>query len=146
MLKGKGEQLQMFDTATNLMKGLLGGEIGSMETDLYQDSGEGEQSANLRMMHEKLRESKSPARSEVAGSGVHDSIKEKGFQGHIRLGVPSSGDRKFIGEGHHRLAAATAIEQTGGGTQWVGLDHVPTDGMRGDWAEGKYRQRYPQNP
>ena len=122
------------------MSGLLGRKLGSYEVDNIF----GGQPYDLMRM--KQKESMMPAGSDVAGAGVYDSIKERGFQGHVQINA--SPDRPELWEGHHRLAAATTAEQSGLGNQFVGLDYVDPLGRYGPQEHSKpsYEERFPQNP
>jgi hypothetical protein len=68
------------------------------------------------------------------GAGLYDSVKEKGLQqGDVRnidlkeittLVDPVSGEKRQS-EGHHRIAAAAAVEQETGKTQWIRPSYKP---------------------
>jgi hypothetical protein len=135
------------------MGGLLGGDLGSHETDLYtpdermpMPKSPAEQDANLTMMRQKAAEAKRPYESGEHGAGVYDSIKKHGFQGHISL--DTGFDRPKVWEGHHRIAAGTLAEQSGLGNQFIGLDYIDPTGKHGTPERLKpmdYQKRYPQN-
>jgi hypothetical protein len=68
------------------------------------------------------------------GAGVYDSIKENGLQQNplpdlgmkeITTYVDKRTGEKRQGEGHHRVAAAAAVEQETGKTQWIRPNYVP---------------------
>lgn len=91
----------------------------------HKDAANIQQGRMNRMWDRKLEESKLPETEYDHGSGLHDSISEKGFQ--VRPIVNKFSyyeDRpvvyvnkdgtKMQGEGHHRIAAAADIEQKTG--------------------------------
>lgn len=135
-----GEQLRLFAPASEIMGGLLGGDLDSYEgRHIYGGD-------MTRMMRQKAQESKLPGKQGHHGGGVYESIKKHGFRGHIQIDL--SNDRPQIWEGHHRLAAATMAEQSGYGNQWVGLDYVENNPQNGGVAERfkpSYTDRYRQN-
>jgi len=140
-----GEQLKMFAPARDIVRGLVvDGTVGSEETDFYTTkdgplSPREESVANAAMMRGKLAESKMSYDSGVHGGGVYDSVKEKGFQGHITMDL--SRDTPTVWEGHHRLAAASSLDQ------FVGLEYRTRDNaiFPPENSPEHYNSRYPQN-
>lgn len=81
---------------------------------------------------QKENESKAPASAGTHGAGVYDSIKEHGFDlsrgaapNFILDETPNGKDLKFVqGEGHHRVAAAAAIERETGKPVYLPVNYI----------------------
>jgi len=82
---------------------------------------------------QKEAASRLPYSSGEHGSGTYDSIKEHGWQNRtnynekhptIILEDSSSGVRKVQSEGHHRVAAAAAVERETGRAEFIPTRYV----------------------
>lgn len=76
----------------------------------------------------KLTEAKSTSGA-VHGAGVYDSIAREGYRPHtspITLVTNSTNGKRFLADGHHRVAAAAAVEGEGRGPVWVPLRYAVT--------------------
>lgn len=72
--------------------------------------------------------SRAPTRITDHGAGVYDSIKEKGFDFSHPVDVdhfdsPEHWNSKVVGDGHHRIAAAAALEEETGKDVYVPIEH-----------------------
>lgn len=108
------DQLKMLMTGSELKNQIT--YSPDVKPDRLTPSGEPESLEG--MWPYKLGEAKRPINSvnnpgDGYGQGVYDSIKEKGYQGNplVLRHHPEKG--KFIEDGHHRVAAADALEQEG---------------------------------
>jgi hypothetical protein len=69
----------------------------------------------------------------VHGAGIYESVKEKGVEqgpnqkSPILTYVDKSTGEKRQGEGHHRIAAAAAVERETGKQVWIAPTYVPAN-------------------
>jgi len=98
-----------------------------------------------QMWSRKEAESREPAGS-GHGAGVYDSLKKHGWKGQnngdaawVSHGVAGTNMR----EGHHRVAAAAALESEGKDV-WVTLRHL--DPLQGQRQQSYFRQNTPRKP
>ena len=123
MIKGRpGGQLQMFASGEDLKATL---------TDSLDRVGMGESRESMgEMWNRKEAQSREPApggNPQGPGQGVYDSLKEEGWNPpawspHQKMNVYHYDDATMIGNGHHRVAAAAALEREGSPV-WIPLNH-----------------------
>lgn len=100
------------------------------------------------MWEQKEAESKAPAGSGVHGSGVYESLKKQGYVGDISTAPritfqegPGGTERREQGEGHHRVAAAAALEEEGHGPVFMPVNYADTtSGLTGTQIRQMARQ------
>lgn len=63
------------------------------------------------------------------GSGVYQSIKESGYDWSKPVNIVhrSRTGERFMGQGHHRVAAAAELEQETGKTMYIPISHIEED-------------------
>ena len=91
------------------------------------------------MWEQKEAEAKTRTGSGVHGAGVYKSLKEKGYVGGLadapRITFqegPGGTTRREQGEGHHRVAAAAALEEEGHGPVYIPTNYADiTPGVTG---------------
>lgn len=81
------------------------------------------------MWERKTEESEAEKQHGWHGSGVYDSLMEHGWQGSEKIPVQHSGSHArgnaevWLDEGHHRVAAADAIERRTGKKIFIPVTH-----------------------
>lgn len=71
------------------------------------------------------------------GSGVYDSIAKEGVTSHVEI-RPRVDGGLFMRNGHHRVAAAAAVERDTGRQQYIPVNYGVID-------QSEYKKHYPQN-
>lgn len=102
--------------------------------DRHTTDGSDEREPMNKLWARKETEARQPHDEWEHGSGVYDSMKRKGYRHHLADGpgdiptIYAEGGRLTQGEGHHRIAAAAALErETGKPT------YIPTNYERLGW-------------
>jgi hypothetical protein len=132
---GKGEQLKLFMTPDELKSYANPWDKQDIETV------EG-------MWARKERESMKPEHWSYPGGGTYDSIASKGVTSHVEVWHDDDPDGPGLTDGHHRTAAAAAVERNLGKQQFIPLEHVgPSDNVNEPYVQHlfSYKRRYPQN-
>lgn len=99
-----------------------------------------------QMWDRKAEEAKVPGNVRGHGAGVYDSLKSQGYNG---MPLTVSHDRRgtYVYNGHHRIAAAAAIERETGKNVWIPVEHNDWDtqmNLRGEQL--KMKERPPAAP
>lgn len=132
---GKPEQLKLFMTGTEWQSQVTHSTDGPIDT----------------VWTEKESQSRAPKESNVHGAGLYDSMKNEGYLGRKSLNsqptivfeTSPSGKtlRRTQSEGHHRVAAAAAVERDTGKPVYIPTNYVDiTPGARARQREARARQ------
>ena len=131
MIKGGvGEQLKMFMTPDELKSYAEPMDRADIET------AEG-------MWKRKERESKAPEHWGYHGGGVYDSIAKEGVTSHVEVWHDRQGPA--LSDGHHRVAAAAAVQRDTGRQQFIPIEHEAANASSSWDPLHGYDRRYPQN-
>ncbi len=87
------------------------------------------------MWSSKEWQARQPADSGVHGAGLYDSIKEKGVTSHVHVFEDHRG-KLNQGEGHHRAAAARAVQRDTGNPQFLPVNYIPQDVRKYPGSQG----------
>ncbi len=125
------EQLQMFMTGTELQNRI---QESPDRKKLFPDNGPSYLEPMSNLWDRKADEAKQPATTYGHGAGVYDSMRENGLY-HDTVVNLNLEDGGRVSDGHHRIAAAAALEKEGRGPVFFpvrpfeGADNAPRGGQ-----------------
>lgn len=142
------EQLALFMSATDLWKML---NVSYDRHPVADPSGRPRLETMDELKERKVAESKQPSSILTHGGGVYSSIWDKGYASDVEpidLVHQTTGSKR-LRDGHHRVAAASDIEQKYGDPVWIPLVHSEEDPKSENWFDNdeyKFVSTRPYSP
>lgn len=122
------QQLQMLMTGSEIQNILTKSNDAQWNWDEQRKETMGD------LWNRKETEARQPSVTGAHGAGVYESLNRQGYRGdtlnirhgHLSSEDGSSNNYSWISDGHHRVAAAAALEREGK-TMFIPVEHTDTD-------------------